>query len=380
MEEIKRCTKCLLPSTLQDIKFDENGVCNHCLKYEEDFKDWDKIKNRKKNEFEVILTGAKKLKRAYDCLVPLSGGKDSTFVLYLCTKVYKMNTLAISLDNGFLSNPAKDNIRNALIRSNADHIYYTLNRENSNRLFKTFVERSGNFCTACMRGINYVTELALNNFNIPLIIVGSGRRVEYVSQIKEISGLHTPSYFANVLSGTGIEDKFKHFYSNKYKIEFQKILTGISDILKIPRITLMRFVPQHINLYDYIYKPYPEIVELIKEQMGWSDASKSIEHLDCELHNIPFYNHTLKIKNVSKGTFHRSGLIRQGLLSREKALEEEERDLTNNAPPKELMVFLKGNNISFDDYLSSVKKANNSKFEPKVQKLARTVYYKLRKL
>ena len=125
MEDIKRCTRCILPASLTGITFDESGVCNHCRKYEADFKDWELIKERRKNEFEEILAKTKKLKRPYDVLVPLSGGKDSTYALYLCTKVYGLKTLSVTLDNGFLTQPAKDNIRNAIASCNTDHIFYT---------------------------------------------------------------------------------------------------------------------------------------------------------------------------------------------------------------------------------------------------------------
>lgn len=79
MEEIKRCNRCILPASLAGITFDESGICNHCRKYEADFKDWEHIKERRKDEFEEILEKTKKLKRPYDVLVPLSGGKDSTY-------------------------------------------------------------------------------------------------------------------------------------------------------------------------------------------------------------------------------------------------------------------------------------------------------------
>ena len=128
-QKIKRCSRCILPETLSDIKFDVKGVCNHCLKYESSFKDWGQIQERKANEFAAIMEKARRLKRPYDCLVPLSGGKDSTFALYLATRIYGMKTLAITFDNGYLSNPAKDNIRNALYCSKADHIYYSMNRK-----------------------------------------------------------------------------------------------------------------------------------------------------------------------------------------------------------------------------------------------------------
>ena len=122
METVKRCYKCLLPASMPGITFNANGVCNYCLEYENNFKNWDEIKERKKVEFQKILWKAQKLKRAYDCLVPLSGGKDSTYVLYLCSKIYKLKTLAVTFDNGFLSDLAKENITNALKFTDAEHI------------------------------------------------------------------------------------------------------------------------------------------------------------------------------------------------------------------------------------------------------------------
>lgn len=379
MENIKRCSRCILPSSLSYITFDEQGVCIYCRKYEKDFEDWDSIKKRKEKEFREILSKAQKLKRPYDCLVPLSGGKDSTYVLYLCTKVYKLKTLAVSLDNGFLSNPAKENIKNALTNCNADHFYYTINRENSRELFKTFLQKTGDFCNACMRGINYAIEISLKSFNIPLVIRGSGRRVQYVSQIKELSSLNTASYFGNVLKGTDSGEKFKRLYSEKHKLEFQKIMSGVSDIFKIPRTFLMRFIPQHIGMYDYIYLPFTEIIEIIKKEMGWADNSSSVEHLDCELHDVPFYKDTLRIPNITKNTFHRSGLIRQGLLNREDALIMEAEELAKKEIPKELHKFLNENGIKYEEYVKYVTDTDKTQYEPKMQKVARDIYHKFRK-
>lgn len=379
MDTIKRCTRCILPESLSEITFDSEGVCNHCRKYEQDFKEWDSIQLRKEKEFEKILSKAKKLKRPYDCLVPLSGGKDSTYALYLATKVYKLKTLAISLDNSYLSNPAKENIKNALAHCNADHIYYTLSRENTKELFKVFVENTGDFCNACMRGINYSIEFATKAFNIPLVIKGSGRRVQYVSQIKEVSSLNTASYFANVIKSTKVKNEFSHFSRNKQRLEFQKIVGGITDIFGIPRTRLMRFIPQHIGMYDYLYKPYPEIIEIIKKEMGWSDGAGKAEHLDCELHDIPFYMNTLRVKNITRNTFYYSGLIRQGIMTREDALRKEEEDLKNSEQPKELVKFLSDNKISDDEYKQYVIHANKTQFEPKFQKIARNIYHKFRR-
>jgi len=379
MEPIIRCTRCILPSTLSNITFDENGVCNHCLSYEKNFKKWEAIQERKEKEFQAILSKARSLKRPYDCLVPLSGGKDSTYALYLCTRVYHMKTLAVTLDNGYLSNPAKENIKNAFASCSADHIFYTVNRDNSSELFRIFVEKTGDFCNACMRGINYSIEFVTRSFHIPLVIKGSGRRVQYVSQIKEVSSLNTASYFANVIAGTSAKEKFGHFARHKHTFEFQKIVGGICDIFKIPRTSLMRFFPQHIGLYDYLYKPFPEIIEILKKEMKWRDAASSTEHLDCELHDVPFYKDTLRIPGITKNTFYYSGLIRQGLMNREEALRKEEEGLGKNEPPAGLIGFIANNGIDFEKYKDYVINTNKSQYEPRIQKVARTIYHTFRK-
>lgn len=377
--ETKRCERCLLPSSIDGISFDSEGICNHCRNYERDFSQWDSIKERKAKEFQDLLDKAKSLKRPYDCLVPLSGGKDSTYALYLATKVHNLRTLAVTLDNGYLSSLAKENIRNALANCDADHIFYHINRTNTSLLFKTFVERSGDFCNGCMRGINYAIEFSQKSFRIPLVIKGSGRRVQYVSQLKSISTLNTPAYFENVIKGTGVHEKFKHLAQYKNKLERQKIAGGIYDILGFPRKHLMKFVPQHIGMYDYIYLPFTEIIQIIKREMGWSDFGGSAEHLDCEMHDVPFFKNTLLVSNITKSTLHNSGLLRQGILTRQEALEKEQDDLATDHKPPELMKFLAENGMTYDEYVAFVKNANRDKFAPKVQKFAREIYHRFRK-
>lgn len=379
MKQVVRCNRCLLPKSLDGISFDDQGVCNYCRKFEHDFAGWDAIRDKKKAEFEQILNKAKTLRRPYDCLVPLSGGKDSTYVLYLVTKVYDMRVLAVTLDNGYLSFAAKTNIDNALAHCDADHFFYHINKANSSELFRLFTEKTGDFCNACMRGINYAIEMAVKSFSIPLVIKGSGRRVQYVSQIKELGTLNTPSYYANVLHGSNVENKFKHLARFKGTLERQKIVGGLTDILGVPRHKIMKFVPQHIGLYDYLYLPVQEIINILKQEMGWSDFGGTAEHLDCELHDVPFYKNTLLISDITPSTFHNSGLLRQGIITKDEALRQESQDRKNMGIPKDLQAFLDENKISYEQYVNYVVKAENTQFESKVQKLARDIYHKLRK-
>ena len=163
-------------------------------------------------------------------------------------------------------------------------------------MFRTFLVKTGEFCNSCMRGINYSIETAARTYKIPLVIKGSGRRVQYVSQISELSGLNTPSFVKNVIDKEPIGHQVGQLGRNRFYLEWQKILGGLCDVAGIPRYRLMRFSTQYVGMYDYYYKPYPEIVKILETEMGWSRVHNSVEHLDCDLHGIPFYIQTLLSK------------------------------------------------------------------------------------
>ena len=79
MLELIRCTRCVTPETHETIVFDDEGVCNVC--HQHDYKqtqiDWDS----KKTELDELIESHRG-KYHYDCLIPFSGGKDSTWTLY----------------------------------------------------------------------------------------------------------------------------------------------------------------------------------------------------------------------------------------------------------------------------------------------------------
>lgn len=104
-----------------------------------------------------------------------------------------------------------------------------------------------------------------------------------------------------------------------------------------------------------------------------------VVHIGRNSHDIPFYKDTLRIPNITKYTFHSSGLIRQGLMTREQALQKEATELKKKDPPEELLTFLGQNKIGFDDYVNAVTSTDKSKFEPRLQKVARDIYHRFRR-
>ena len=77
MNEITRCTRCIIPTSLTSVKLDESGVCNYCRKYENRYSNLEATKDDRKRQFEDIVHKVKKLKRYYDCLITLSAVKTA---------------------------------------------------------------------------------------------------------------------------------------------------------------------------------------------------------------------------------------------------------------------------------------------------------------
>src|SRR5262245_37847273 len=124
MPELQRCKRCVIPETHETITFDEEGICNICRQHE--FKhsaiDW---KARKAELTALVETYRGKYD--YDCLVPFSGGKDSTWTLYYLVKEYGLKPLVVRFDHGFLRPNLHDNTQRVLRRLGVDFHHFTPN-------------------------------------------------------------------------------------------------------------------------------------------------------------------------------------------------------------------------------------------------------------
>jgi tRNA(Ile)-lysidine synthase TilS/MesJ len=97
--ELKRCSKCVLPETHETIMFDNCGVCSVCRQQEhkQEVVNW----NEKKEELDKLVESYRG-KYDYDCIVPFSGGKDSTWTLHYLVEEYGLKPLVVRFDHGFM--------------------------------------------------------------------------------------------------------------------------------------------------------------------------------------------------------------------------------------------------------------------------------------
>jgi N-acetyl sugar amidotransferase len=175
--QLKRCTKCLLPETHETIMFDQEGVCNICRQIE--FKhakiNWD---SRKEDLTKLIEEHRGKYD--YDCIVPFSGGKDSTWTLYYLMKEYNLKPLVVRFDHGFLRPNLHDNTTKVLRKLGVDFHNFTPNWKVVQKLMlQSFLEK-GDFCWHCHTGIfSYPMWVAIR-YKVPLIFWGEPS-AEYTS-------------------------------------------------------------------------------------------------------------------------------------------------------------------------------------------------------
>src|SRR3989344_7324076 len=112
---MKFCAKCVMPDTRPDLRFDSEGVCDACRSAEkkhglvENCIDW----NKRKEEFEeLIRQHHPKGPPGYDCVIPVSGGKDSFTTMYYAKKVCGLNPLCICFEPTLPTKIGRMNLEN----------------------------------------------------------------------------------------------------------------------------------------------------------------------------------------------------------------------------------------------------------------------------
>jgi len=171
------CSRCLLPETCETLTFDAQGVCSVCRQVErkQEAIDWSERGQRLDRIIEEYRG-----KHDYDCLVPFSGGKDSTFTLWYLVKIKKLKPLVVRFDHGFLRPTVQDNSLRTFRTLGVDVIHFTPNWQVVRKLMFESLRRRGDFCWHCHTGIfSYPMWVALRH-DVPLILWGEPS-AEYAS-------------------------------------------------------------------------------------------------------------------------------------------------------------------------------------------------------
>tara|TARA_B100001989_G_scaffold10088_1_gene6525 strand:- start:6653 stop:7810 length:1158 start_codon:yes stop_codon:yes gene_type:complete len=339
---MKRCVRCDLPETYETIEFDEEGICNICrsTEYKNSNINWGERKELLDKLIEKFRG-----KSDYDCIVPFSGGKDSTFQLYYLMKEYKLKPLVVKFNHGFMRETIRKNSERTFKKLGVDVLEFTPNWHIVKRLMLESFRRKTDFCWHCHTGIySYPLRVALL-YKIPLIFWGEPQaevtayydylddEIEYEDE-KKFYMLRTLGITAQDMHGminskespVDIRDLYPYTYPNK-----QDLID-----LKYCSVPLGSFIP-----WDYTKN-----TQIIKKELGWlTDQLEGVpdkinehgEKIECFMQGSRDYIKFIKrgYSRVSQiNAFH----VRNGRLSSDEA-REINRKYDGRKPPS-LSIFL----------------------------------------
>lgn len=346
---MERCTRCVTPTSYPGLKVDAEGVCNHCREHEQRYSRWEDSQAQRAQQLESILRKARKRSVYYDALIPLSGGKDSTYVLYLATKELGLKVLCYTFVNGFQSEVARENIAAAVKASGADHFVYAPNRDLMMRLYRHFTEHTGMFCPVCMRGITVGNFVLSSLFRIPLVLNGTSERTEE-RPAPEFFQDGQLSYFKNVLKEHPFPEDVRALLYDRTLVEkAQRALF----LLSRGKIALGRM---DVYLPDFVNWNYAKLYETITTKMGWRALPDRDEHVDCFADPVVHhYVRETRFPDLTPSTLRCSAVVRVGQMTRAEALDVVEREMRERAKPKEMQLFLDSVCMSEEEFLGHMK-------------------------
>ena len=160
----------LLPAGRHHVRLDASGLCNYCRHWDETEAS---ILDVERNRSRLV----ERLRRFrgrfhYDAAVGLSGGKDSTYVLHRLMSAYGANVMAITFDNGFLTDHAWSNIHAISHAAGVDHIVYRPDWEAYRAFYRAALLRLGDPCVACSIGGYILSVRGCTDLRVPFFVHG----------------------------------------------------------------------------------------------------------------------------------------------------------------------------------------------------------------
>jgi hypothetical protein len=325
-----RCSRCILPETIPHISFDENGLCNYCREYDEHKNKVNIDYSLKRERFRGFINEAvcKRIQNGskYDVLVPISGGRDSSYVAWELSKNLKI--LCVHYDNPFSSPQTKVNVDRLIKTIKADIVTFNYPNDRHVRSFranlKAWLKRPdlatmGLMCLACKPMYLEFFRIARRN-KIGFIIDGSNPNEATDFKIEAQGGRGAKSLFSwKVITNVGGRATRNWGY-----LRMCNFIPAIHTFLSINGDTpyLEWKYPDITKLGYFYFHPYheKEINDSLRE-IGWEKAkdNKSPWRFDCEIDSLKNYLFQKVIgANEKDDLFSKN--IRWGLMTREEAM------------------------------------------------------------
>lgn len=341
IKELQYCIRCCIPETQEGVKFDEMGICTACQSSEEKMHiDWEA---REKQLREILEEARSKSGTNYDCVLPISGGKDSFFQAHVLVKVYGLKPLAVTFSHNWFSETGFYNLQRCLEVFELDHLQFTPSRGLVNRLARKSLGAIGDSCWHCHSGVGAFPLQIATKFNIPLLVWG-----ESIAENDGRASYNRPAhkfdrdYFTKIsarltpkeMVGGDLTEKDVHPFELPSYEEIGE--TGVWGI--------------HIG--DYLFWDDERQTEWIREVYGWRETEiegtyKGYKSAECIMPGMHDFTCYLK-RGFGRATWQASVDVRNGLLSREEGFDLIKRH--DQERPEALDYYLKITGLSEEEF------------------------------
>ena len=305
------CTRCIMDTTDPDIRFDENGVCEYCLKHEPLLK---KIQPSREEGYRRLQRVVDKIKvygqgREYDCLLGVSGGVDSSYVAYLAG-IHGLRPLVVHFDNGWNSELSVENIRRIIDKFNFDLLTYVIDWEEFKDLQRSFFKAS-------VVDIELLTDHAIA---AAMYIIAQQQKIKYIL----VGG--------NLATENGMPNAWVWHKKDLGNIKAIQRRFGTLPIKSFPTFSVWRWLwirawssLVYVRFLDLIHYRKYEAIETLSRELGWRYyGGKHYESVFTKFYQA----YVLPEKfGIDKRKVHFSSLIRNGEMTREQAMSELQRPL-----------------------------------------------------
>ncbi|MDG6220335.1 MAG: N-acetyl sugar amidotransferase [Candidatus Thermoplasmatota archaeon] len=301
---LKICSRCIMDTTVPDITFDENGVCNYCKLHDRLEKKFPATAERDRMLAEMVQEiKSRGAGRKYDCVVGVSGGCDSTYLLYWAKKA-GLRPLAVHLDNGWNSEIAEENMRKVVDKMEVELKAITVDE-------KEFLDLQKAFLKASVPDIEIPTDIGIYS---TLFKVAAEEKIPSVLNGHSFRNEGSVPMGWTYMDGRYLEDVYRRHGSGKRLEHYNNL--KIATVLKYSMVKRIREY-RPLELLEYTKKGAGEI---LSKEVGWRDYGGH-HYESVYTRFVASYILVSKFKiDKRKVTF--SAMVRSGMMTREEALQK----------------------------------------------------------
>lgn len=316
---VRYCVRCGLASNHPEAALDEHEICRVCHSYDS-YRDRARAYFRTMDDLRALFPrlrdrsgGDSEDGRNFDCVMLLSGGKDSTYALYRLVEM-GLRVLAFSLDNGYISEGAKANIRRA-----TDHLGVELvfgKTPAMNRIFAASLGEFSNVCQGCFKTIYTLGIQLARERGIPVVVTGLSRGQIFETRIAEFfrNGIFDPEEIDR-----GILEARKAYHRRKDAVAQVLDVSAFREDAIFEQIRIVDF-------YRYCDVRLEEMLAFLADRAPWIRPADTGRSTNCLINETGIFVHKRQ-RGYHNYALPYSWDVRLGHKTRTETLEELDDDI-----------------------------------------------------